>query len=82
MDGDLIDQPTTALKVNPSAVTHRLARYAKRTTEQVATSEGAESTRTTEVEWDAVCACGRVFTAPTEKDVSAKYLNHLPKPKG
>lgn len=61
-------------------VTHRLARHAKRVAVGKVMTEGHEPEPFEHTSWEAVCACGLVFTADDEQGASNKYLGHLPNP--
>lgn len=65
-----------------SVVTHRLIRHAYRTAVVSTIHEGKEPTKNEAKWYEAVCACGLVFTDETDAGASAKYLDHLPKPNG
>lgn len=70
------------MKFDGMLVTHRLVRHAKRTAEISTIHEGREPSHEKSTWYEAVCACGQVFTADSDQGASNKYLNHLPKPKG
>lgn len=70
------------LRMDGRAVTHRLIRHAKRTAEITTIHEGKEPSHDKATWYEAVCACGHVFTDQTDAGASAKYLDHLPKPTG